>query len=79
MEILKCYLDPFANKQMLKDGFTKEEYWVDTQDVCEEIYRLCNKKGYNKVSLEGSYLEGLTLMHKFANMYPGNDITFYTL
>jgi len=79
MEMLKCYLDPFAAKQMIKDAFTKEEYWVETNDVCKEINTLCLKKGYNKVILEGSYLEGLELMHKFSNMYPGNNIIFYTI
>ena len=79
MDFLRCYIDPYSEKQMIRDSFSHKEYWVKYHDLCEKLYDLCVEKGYKKVRLEGSYFESFELMGKFQNMYPTSDIVLYTI
>ncbi len=74
MENLTCYIDPYATKQMIRNNFSNEEYWVPEEELPVYIYGLCEKTGFRKVFIEGSYFESLELIYKFKTMYADNNI-----
>lgn len=74
MENLTCYIDPYSTKQMVRNNFSNEEYWVTNEDLPIYLHGLCAKTGYNKIFVEGSYYESLELLYKFQAMY-GNSVS----
>ncbi len=74
MENLTCYIDPYATKQMIRNNFSNEEYWVSEEELPVYIHGLCEKTGFRKVFIEGSYFESLELIYKFKTMYADNNI-----
>ena len=74
MENLTCYIDPYATKQMIRNNFSNEEYWVPEEELPVYIHGLCKKTGFRKVFIEGSYFESLELIYKFKAMYADSNI-----
>ena len=74
MESLTCYIDPYSEKQAIKDNRTNENIWVPTDELAIYLHGLCVQKGYKKVWLEGPYYETFDLITKFQNLYKDEGI-----
>ena len=74
MENFTCYIDPYSDKQMLRNNFSNEEYWVSSEELPVYMHGLCEQTGFKKIFIEGSYFESLELIYKFKTMYQNSDI-----
>jgi len=76
METWTCFYNPFEEKNLLRNDYTREEYWVSKQDLLNTLYSFHKEKGLNGVWLEGPYIDCNELIYKYHNAYPTSDILF---
>ena len=76
MELWTCFINPFHEKQLIRNDVTKEEYWVDLTKISDTLFWLHNEKGLEKVWIEGPYVESYDLIWQYRNAYPADSIDF---
>lgn len=78
MGILTCIINPFWEKQLIKNDYTNEELWVESNKVPEVLHSLLLEKTHpiKGVWLEGPYIECETIRYKYCNKYPEDNVPF---
>ena len=75
METWVCHIDLFKDKQLIKNNYTGEEYWVNEKDIPDTLSYLYREKGLKKVWFDGSF-DASDIIFKFHNVYPDEDVIF---
>ncbi len=76
MKVWTCFLDPFNEKQLVRDDYTREEHWVDTENLLNALSYFHKEKGVMGIWIEGAYEDAYDLIFKFHNAYPNDDLIF---
>lgn len=78
MGTLTCKINSMWNKQLIRNDYTNEEFWVDIKEVPEILHLLLKENNSLKgVWFEGSFTECNEIITRYSNKYGEN--LFYTI
>ena len=70
MGTLICKINPMWKKQLIRNDYTNEEFWVELEDVPETLHLLLSKNNLIKgVWFEGSFSECNEIVCRYSNKY----------
>lgn len=73
MGVLTCRINSMWNKQLIRNDYTNEEFWVDMGDIPETLHNLLSKNNLLEgVWFEGSYTECNEIIYRYENKYGDN-------
>lgn len=76
MEFWSCFINPFQEKQLIRNDTTGEEYRVDLNDVPDTLFKLHNEKGLKTVWVDGLHADAYDIIWKYRNAHPEDSVTF---
>ena len=73
MGTLTCKVNSMWKKQLIRNDYTNEEFWVELKDVPETLHSLLTKNNLLKgVWFDGSYAECNEIICRYKNKYGDN-------